>query len=184
MKAYPEIYKSVFGLIENGVANKKFTAADAAINSALLGAGCRLVGTKFVNGEFVPRDCFEIMIKDQHDDHAKEPEPHYVLHFGYYGYQTEWLYDLYILDVAYCDNHSTIKEGDMFSDQTVIEQEPGHFTVSVRGTFGDYRAREIAQEIARVYAQAMAQALPDYFIVVDEDALNGNYIDSVDPFNI
>ena len=105
---------------------------------------------------------FRVRLEDQH---MNETKPHYVLDVG----------DSIDLDlerfkrsalkvqVPYCD-FQTVVTGGAFA----IDQDPGQFTLWIYGPLGGDPVRA-AKEIAVAYDDAMRDALPDYFILIDHD---------------
>lgn len=167
---YPHIRESVFG----DFANPDITTADSATNSMLLRFICKRMPVRYngETGEFESEYPWRIRIEDQHDDEAA---PHYVLDVSSHPVTKEGhslpLSSERSVTVTYCDNHSTLKSGRTLAHpEGVIEQARGHFKVAVWADCA-YDMKKVTIEVARAYVESMQKTLPDYFVLINENAL-------------
>ena len=152
MEKYPEIYQSHFGDSENA----EFTRRDACINSDLIRCACDFFNVICIPaGESEDYESFtagvswRICVED-------ETSPHYVLDIGENTKRVspnDWT----TIQVRYCDNYST--------DERIIEQSPGYFTIYAYIKHDPVRAKELAKKICEAYEESLRKHFPDYYII-------------------
>lgn len=162
--AYPKIYEAKYGDAENA----RLTAADASINSKMLGFLLRLVkpaflgGPNFAEGNWTSLD-WRVRIEGQH---FGEEGPHYVLDVGFDADDTpeDFKSKAAVVHFDYCDNVS--------SDSLKIERETGVVTIwayfSPHMPIADqYSDDYLVRQIGREFVEALNAALPNHAILFD-----------------
>lgn len=154
MNRFPEIFETMYG----DPINEEFTRRDAALNSRLLETICHdLLKVEYKENGFCTGLRWRLRITDKHD---VEKQPHFILDVGELGkLEAE---PSAKVTMRYIDNYS--------AGGSRIEQTYGSVQVMAYGSFGVFTPKYVAQNIAFVYAKALRELFPDYYIHVDQSA--------------